>query len=230
MEMNSYGDLLTLYYNNETNPVPSFAGNSEASNSTRNAVAYPFNEITDIAVDARKYLYVVERLPLERQENDSKAKLALSQVVLRFDENKKFINYIGQQGPGGTPFSYVKKIYTTDKNELVVVCTTPTGMTVYWYSDDGFLLYTIPVEKQNIPNPYIEESNDYFVNSITGFTNIDLVTAKWETKDKKKLPKNSLYRRTIALRDEYDKYITTMAKMRGTDVNSFINSLIKKEN
>ena len=162
MEMNSYGDLLTLYYNNETNPVPSFAGNSEASNSTRNAVAYPFNEITDIAVDARKYLYVVERLPLERQENDSKAKLALSQVVLRFDENKKFINYIGQQGPGGTPFSYVKKIYTTDKNELVVVCTTPTGMTVYWYSDDGFLLYTIPVEKQNIPNPYIEESNDYF--------------------------------------------------------------------
>ena len=131
MEMNSYGDMLTLYYNNETNPVPSFAGNSEASNSTRNAVAYPFNEITDIAVDARKYLYVVERLPLERQENDSKAKLALSQVVLRFDENKKFINYIGQQGPGGTPFSYVKKIYTTDKNELVVVCTTPTGMTVY---------------------------------------------------------------------------------------------------
>ena len=45
-----------------------------------------------------------------------------------------------------------------------------------------------------------------------------------------KLPKNSLYRSTIALSDEYDKYITTMAKMRGTDVNSFINSLIKKEN
>ena len=35
-------------------------------------------------------------------------------------------------------------------------------MTVYWYSADGFLLYTIPVEKQNIPNPFVEESSDYF--------------------------------------------------------------------
>ena len=97
------------------------------------------------------------------------------------------------------------------------------------YKDDGFKIVDFKNGKVVIKGTK-EENNDYFVNSITGFTNIDLVTAKWETKDKKKLPKNSLYRRTIALRDEYDKYITTMAKMRGTDVNSFINSLIKKEN
>lgn len=162
MEMNSYGDLLTLYYNNEFNPVPSFINTSSAVNSTRNAVAYPFNDISSIAVDSRKYLYVVERLPLERQENDSKSKMSLSQVILRFDDNKKFINYIGQQGPGGTPFPYVKNIYTTDRNELVVLCSTIDGMIVYWYSEDGFLLYTIPVEKQNVPNPFAEENSDYF--------------------------------------------------------------------
>ena len=162
MEMNSYGNLLTLYYNSETNPPPSFAGEENAANSTRNAVPYPFNDISLITVDSRKHLYVVERLPLERQENDAKANLSLSQVILHFDENKKFVNYIGQHGPGGTPFSYVKNIYTTDRKELVVVCTVPTGMTVYWYSADGFLLYTIPIEKQNIPNPFVEENNDYF--------------------------------------------------------------------
>ena len=97
------------------------------------------------------------------------------------------------------------------------------------YKDNGFKVVDFKNGKVVIKGTK-EENNDYFVNSITGFTNIDLVTAKWETKDKKKLPKNSLYRRTIALRDEYDKYVTTMAKMRGTDVNSFINSLIKKEN
>ena len=97
------------------------------------------------------------------------------------------------------------------------------------YKDNGFKVVDFKNGKVVIKGTK-EENNDYFVNSITGFTNIDLVTAKWETKDKKKLPKNSLYRRTIALRDEYDKYITTMAKIRGTDVNSFINSLIKKEN
>ncbi|MBQ0040373.1 MAG: hypothetical protein KBS64_08105 [Treponema sp.] len=162
MEMNSYGNLLTLYYNDEVNPRPSFARQETSTSSTRNAVAYPFNDISGIAVDSRKYLYVVERLPLERQENDTKEKMSLSQVILRFDEKKKFINYIGQQGPGGTPFSFVKNIYTTERNELVVVCTMPQGMTVYWYSADGYLLYTIPVEKQNIPNPFVEENGDHF--------------------------------------------------------------------
>lgn len=162
MEMNSYGNLLTLYYNEDANPHPSFAVQGASVNSTRNAIPYPFNDISLISVDSRKYLYVVERLPLERQETDAKERMSLSQVVLRFNENKKFINYIGQQGPGGTPFSFIKNIFTTDRNELVVVCATPTGMTVYWYSSDGFLLYTIPVEKQNIPNPFAEESSDSF--------------------------------------------------------------------
>lgn len=162
MEMNSYGDFLTLFYNSESNPHPSFADGGIITNSTRNAVQYPFNDISLIAVDSRKNLYVVERLPLERQETDPKSKLSLSQVVLRFDENKKFLNYIGQQGPGGTPFPYINNIYTTNNNELVVLCKVPTGMIVYWYSADGFLLWTIPIEKQSIPNPFTEENNDYF--------------------------------------------------------------------
>lgn len=157
MEMNSYGDLITLYYNEAHNPSPSFATGEQSASSTREAKIHPFNEISSIAVDSEKKLYIVDRLSPERQEIDQKTKQTLSQIILCFDEKKNFIHYIGQQGPGGTPFPFIKKIYTTEKNELVVLCNTSMGAVVYWYSADGFLLYTIPVENSNIPNPFSEE-------------------------------------------------------------------------
>ena len=168
MELNSYGDLLKLYYNEENNLVPSFANNSSATDNTRKAISYPFNEITSLALDSKKCLYVVDRLPLERQEQDTEKRLVLGQIVLRFDDDGNFIDYLGQQGPGGTPFPYIKKIYVTNENELVVICTTTTGSVVYWFSTTGYLLYTIPIEKQNVPNPLSAEANDvwYEVENI----------------------------------------------------------------
>ncbi|MGN0730071.1 LIC_12708 family protein [Treponema sp.] len=162
MEMNSYGDLLSLYYNPQKNPFPSFAESGTDVNSTRVAVPYAFNEISKIAVDSRKYLYAVDKLPFARQETDSKTSQVLSQVIVRFDGAKKYMNYIGQQGPGGTPFPYIKDIFTTDRNELVVLCTTSSGSVVYWFSMDGFLMYTIPIEKENVPNPFADEKTETF--------------------------------------------------------------------
>ncbi|MBP3367112.1 MAG: hypothetical protein J6K96_09060 [Treponema sp.] len=162
MEMNSYGDLLALYYNEETNPRPSFYGPSDPVNSTRAAVAYAFNEPSAIAADSRKYLYAVDRLPLERQETDAKTGQVLSQIIVRFDEKKQYMNYIGQQGPGGTPFPHIKNIFTTDRNELVVLCSAASGVVVYWFSADGFLLYSIPIENENIPNPFAQEKSGSF--------------------------------------------------------------------
>ncbi|MBP1567842.1 MAG: hypothetical protein J6U36_04260, partial [Oscillospiraceae bacterium] len=66
MEMNSYGDLLNILYNDETNPRPTASMDSQAVNSTRKSAAYPFNEISHIAVDSSKYLYVTDTLPPER--------------------------------------------------------------------------------------------------------------------------------------------------------------------
>lgn len=162
MEMNSYGDLLALYYNPQENPRPSFSENASDINSTRTAVPYSFNEVSKIAVDSRKYLYAVDKLPLNRQETDPKTNQVLSQIIVRFDDSKKYMNYIGQQGPGGTPFPYIKNIFTTDKNELVVLCTTSSGAVVYWFSMNGFLMYTIPIEKENVPNPFAEEKAETF--------------------------------------------------------------------
>src|SRR5574344_1492249 len=54
METNSYGDLLSLYYNKDTNPTPSFMQNGKTAGTTQKSIAYPFNEISFIAIDGRK--------------------------------------------------------------------------------------------------------------------------------------------------------------------------------
>lgn len=163
MELNSYGDLLTLYYNEEFNRKPSFIlsdsnsaveETSSQTNATCKAITYPFNTLGPIAVDSKKNIYVADTLPKNKHESDNAHELLLSNVVLRFSSEGKFVDYLGQEGPGGSPFSYIKKIYTTKKDELVVVCATNEGMTVYWFNESGFLLYMIPVTKSTVPIPF----------------------------------------------------------------------------
>ncbi|MCR5724291.1 MAG: hypothetical protein K6G80_04300 [Treponema sp.] len=164
MELNSYGDLLSLYYNEEVTKAPSFAERN-AVNAAKKAVAYPFNTLGPIAVDSRKYLYAVDTLPQSRQEHDAGKRLLLNNVVLRFSSDGNFIDYLGQQGPGGTPFPFIKDIYTTRTNELVVVCTTNDGPVVYWFNTDGFLLYTVPITNATVPLPeHDEEEGEYYVS------------------------------------------------------------------
>ncbi len=140
IKLNSYGDLLSIFYNNETNPHPFIADKNEnGKNATRTATYYPFNEISYLAVDSLKNLFVVEKLPSERCEFDSKLNISLSQVVLRFDTNGNFIDYIGQEGPGGMPFPFIKNIFVMKNGELVVVTSVGQSYTVYYYKTSGYL-------------------------------------------------------------------------------------------
>lgn len=159
LELSSYGDLLSLYYNDEVLKDVAFAGR-DSLNSTKKAISYPFNTLGPLALDSRKFLYAVDTLPVERQERDISKRLLLSNIVLRFDSTGKFIDYLGQEGPGGTPFPYVKNIYTTLENELVVVCTTNDGLIAYWFSTNGFLLYTVPVSKDAVPKIQNENASE----------------------------------------------------------------------
>jgi hypothetical protein len=156
IQLNSYGDLLTFFYNKDTNPAPTFGAAPEGERvggaALQRAVAYPFINPGFTAVDERKFLYVVDQVPPEQQERDTVNRLLLSQVVLRFATDGTFVDYVGQQGPGGTPFPYVKDLYVTKNNELVVVCQATSGMIVYWYSPEGLLLFTVPVNYADLPN------------------------------------------------------------------------------
>lgn len=184
MMLSSYGDLLAVYFNPETNPVPSFIQFSEiqesesgnpSNSATQRATSFPFQKPEKVVVDKRKYLYVSDYVPEERYETSSDGKQLLRQIVLRFSNDGTFIDYIGQQGSAGVPFPYIEHLYTTSKNELVVTCADTTGLIAFWYTADGLLMYKVPVDYHNLPVPeslssqevlaslsgIVPDSNDY---------------------------------------------------------------------
>jgi hypothetical protein len=152
---NSYGDLLFMIYNEETNPEPaSLKTNIEDSAQvTRWAFSYPLREPGKIAVDSRKHIYAEDRLPPERRRVDPESKALLDGIILHFDADGRFIEYLGQEGIGGSPFPRIAGLYTSTGDELVVVSRTPAGWNIYWYNASGTLLYLVQLKNNAIPAP-----------------------------------------------------------------------------
>ncbi|GHV31545.1 lipoprotein [Spirochaetia bacterium] len=151
----SYGDLLFMIYNEETNPPPlTLRTDVEAGGIiTRRAFSYPLQEPGTIAVDARKHIYVEDRLPYERRRFNTENRILEDSIVLHFDPSGSFMGYLGKEGIGGSPFPNIERISVSVRDEYAVVCRMPTGWTIYWYDAEGTLLYLLPLKNENIPIP-----------------------------------------------------------------------------
>lgn len=164
MELNSYGDLLSLYYN-EDSETESLINNSNApKQSIHHQISFPFDYQGLITADSNKNIYVVCSIPFNRQEQNEDETMLYSQNILKISRDGSFIEYIGQQGPGGTPFPLIKNIYTTSKNELVVVAISTEGPIVYWFSEDGFLKFMIPLQKKDAPKITDSNNNEIYLS------------------------------------------------------------------
>lgn len=165
-----YGDLLTIYYNPETNPRPSFyahPNNSDkdekAGTGTRSAIEYPFNTCSFIQVNSDEHLYVVDKVPNDRVQFDTEENIALTNVILHFDEKGQFIDYIGQEGLGGTPFPIITSLSTNRTGDIIAVCKTPNARKVFYFNSDGFLLYKVILNDKDLPFSY-EASENFYAN------------------------------------------------------------------
>lgn len=163
MELNSYGDLLTLFYNEDSKTADLINKSEKNNSSVHREIGFPFDYPGMIAVDSKKCIYTVCTIPKNRQELNAEGYLC-SQTVLRFDRDGTNVDYIGQQGPGGTPFPLIKNIYTTKKDELVVICNSDNGFISYWFDKDGALKYTIYINSDNIPavGSFDSKTDSYF--------------------------------------------------------------------
>ncbi|MDE5899580.1 MAG: PQQ-dependent sugar dehydrogenase [Treponemataceae bacterium] len=162
LSFNSYGDLLSVYYNEDAYSETNAGLPKKSSAGIWRSVSYPFHFNGRLAVDSRKFLYVVASVPKERSEQDEADNLLYSQMVLRFSSDGSVIDYIGQQGPAGTPFPYIQGLYATENDELVVVCSTNDGLCAYWFATNGFLRYQIPVTAGGVPriSPDVSGASD----------------------------------------------------------------------
>lgn len=160
LKLSSFGDLLIFFYNQDTNMEPAFIKKNadDVKATTRGTVKYPFNHPALITVTSSKQLFVVDSVVDEKIEYDHEENLALRDIILHFDENGNFLDYLGQEGPGGTPFPSIEGIYTNSSNDIIVVCRTQSSLKIYWYNSLGDLLYKIPIFFNAVPSPYDTEN------------------------------------------------------------------------
>jgi hypothetical protein len=160
MRYNSFGDLLFMIYNEETNPAPLTLKTSTGDSAlvTRWAFTYPLREPGEIAVDSRKHIYVEDRLPQERFSFDSDINALLDSTVLHFDNEGRFIEYLGQEGVGGSPFPMITGVFSSLDDNLAVVCHIPAGWNIYWFNGNGALLYLVHISNKELPVPQGKEA------------------------------------------------------------------------
>jgi len=149
---NSYGNLINMIYNEEKNPAPiTLRTITEDEQVTRWAYSYPLEETGWITVDSRRHIYVEDRLPSGDQRFDSETRALLDGIILHFDQDGRFVNYLGREGIGGSPFPRIVGMSTSIRDELAVVCRLPHGWDVYWFNSSGLLLYIVKIYSDIIP-------------------------------------------------------------------------------
>jgi hypothetical protein len=150
---NSYGDLLSLIYNAARNPVPrSLSPATDGVERTRWAAPWPFREPGALAVSSALHIYVEDAIAPERHSFDTERGVIRDRAVLHFDADGRFIEYVGQEGRGGTPFPRIEGIFTSVNDELAVVCKLPAGRSVFWYGANGRRLYTAYFTDADLPS------------------------------------------------------------------------------
>ena len=205
---NSYGDLLFMIYNEETNPIPlSLGPMPEGRTVTRWAFTYPLREPDKIVVDSQKRIYVEDLLPEEEWGVDIETGVFLTHVILFFDNEGRFVRQLGQEGIGGRPFPPVEGIYTSLDDSFVVVCRVLGSWYVYWFDAEGVFHNLIKLSEERIPIPEDRE---------TAFGSIDMIAAAPDAQ--------RLYIKVNYYRDSYDQ--STMIRT-GTEPDSSVIWLMR---
>jgi hypothetical protein len=153
MEFSSYGDLISLKYNDQLNPRPVLLSQRQDESKIVNkiAVAFPFLDIGEIGVTSDHILLVEDHVPPERRLVDQDSGAVLQHVIHRFGADGEHLDYIGQEGVGGTPFPYVFSMEITANNELVVTTRNGSSFEIFWYNPDGDIRFSVRIDEAHLP-------------------------------------------------------------------------------
>ncbi len=153
MVFTSYGDLIYLLYNPDTNPAPALLSPvlPEDTVSTRGCMSFPFKSLGKIAVSGDKTIYAEDTVPDGKGVIDQESGSYMDRVILRFGRRGKAEGYIGREGMGGSPFPYVTGLFVNGRDQLVVVCRSTDAYLVFWYEEDGSLLYRTAIDPKRLP-------------------------------------------------------------------------------
>jgi len=159
MEFSSYGDILSLLYDPEITPQPFLlAGDGSGQmNVTKRAYRFDFVRPGPFAISPDKEILIVDEVPANRVEFDARLGIVLNHVILRFSQNGSLSDFLGQEGPGGTPLPFIERLAVTEKGSIVAFCRTPKAGIVFWYNPDGYLRYTVEFQYEKLPSTIADQ-------------------------------------------------------------------------
>lgn len=155
MEFTSYGDLISLYYNPNENPQPVSVQSPGQGEQllNRSATVYPFLDVGEVAVMSDKTVLAEDRVPDRVAVFDDELGVKLNRVVVRFSGDGERIDYLGQEGVGGSYLPYIQRIDVTADDHVVVVTVAPPHWLIFWYDEAGRLMRRITISPETLPMP-----------------------------------------------------------------------------
>lgn len=151
LRLSSYGDLLSLIYDPSRLEGQSPGAGRLGGGPQRSATAWPLAAPGEIAVDSTGTIYVEDRIPKDRRVTDAASGSLLDNVILRFDRNGAFRDYLGQEGVGGTPFPYILGVYCGEGDDLLVVSLLQDSWLVHWFDAKGSLRNSLKIPRDALP-------------------------------------------------------------------------------
>ncbi|HWR10881.1 MAG TPA: hypothetical protein VN445_03575 [Rectinemataceae bacterium] len=164
LKLSSYGDLLALLYDPERSPEPRVVKNvvpkdKESGGEAQNApgrYAAPIHFIAPgkIAVGTDQTIYIVDRVsdPSARIY-DSQAESYCDRIVRRFGSQGAELTYLGQEGPGGSPFPHIVAVDAFENDTIAVVSATETMVLIHHFKKNGDLLSSLRLSRSSLPMP-----------------------------------------------------------------------------
>ncbi|WP_028975379.1 LIC_12708 family protein [Spirochaeta cellobiosiphila] len=151
MQLTSYGDLLSLYYNADKNPQPVALSLKSSERSNKKAIPFPFVSPGEITVSENRTMFVQEVVDKSRQIINGKDS-ALKNIILKFDSNGEYSGYIGEEGLEGTPFSYIMNINMAANDTLLVLTQYDDEYRLYNYNTDGTFIKKYTMSSSLFPH------------------------------------------------------------------------------
>jgi len=162
MKLSSYGDLLALLYDPSRSPdleimkpaIQVAGRQTKAEIQGRFAAPIHFVAPGKIAVDTNQTIYVADRVanPAARIY-DTQSGSCCDRIVRRFGAQGLELPYLGQEGPGGSPFPYIISIDAMGNDTLCIVSGSESAILVHHFGKTGNLLSSLRLSRESLPLP-----------------------------------------------------------------------------
>jgi hypothetical protein len=111
---------------------------------------------SSVAVDPNQTVFITDRLTNSYDRVfDQQSSAYADYIIRRFNRSGEELQYLGQEGPGGTPFSRVLSLQIHSDSTLSVVSMSETVWLIHHFGKAGNLLSSIRFSEDALPIPGI---------------------------------------------------------------------------